>query len=72
LVIAFVVLTVVDSFTSLPEAIPSNVTLTYKSVENTGRSLFSTYSEYYVFDTSGHRYKVTQKTFDSLTSLDRR
>lgn len=43
--------------------------INYKSVESTG--IFG-HAEYYIFDSNGIRYKVSQKTFDSLTDIPRK
>ena len=48
--------------------IPQDTTLVYRTVESTG--IWGA-SEYYLFDTSGTRYKVSQKTFDSYVDLPR-
>lgn len=54
---------------SEPDTMPLNTIPTYKSIENTG-ILGS--ARYYLFDSSGNRYHVTQDTFDSYKNLPRK
>jgi hypothetical protein len=66
--IAFICVLVIamsdGQISNLPvDAIPS-----YRTIENTG-GLFGCRAEYYIFDTEGHRYKVTQKLYDTYIEL---
>ncbi|KKM62145.1 hypothetical protein LCGC14_1524600 [marine sediment metagenome] len=49
--------------------LPTNIAIEYKTVENTG-GLGS--AQYFLFDTMGNRYHVSQELFDSYKDLPRK
>lgn len=49
--------------------IPPQATMEYRTVENTG---LLGRAEYYLFDSQGNRYYVTQRLFDSFPNLPKR
>ncbi len=57
---------------NLATTIPDNVTLDYRTVEPSNSGfLFSSGAQYFIFDTSGHRYPVSRDVFDSYKDLPR-
>ena len=51
------------------DTIPPKTELVYRTVEGTGAY---GRAEYYVFDTNGNRYRVSESTFDAYTELPRK
>ena len=50
-------------------SLPPDITISYRTVENTG---FLGSAAYFLFDSAGNRYYVSQELFDSYKDLPRK